>query len=62
MMEVGVAVDDAVVTLTGTVTSRAERLAAQEAALRVPGVQTVTNRIQVDSHRTGSAEITPRSR
>ena len=36
--EVGVEVDNGVVTLTGTVTSWAKRMAAQEAAHRVFGV------------------------
>ena len=45
--EVGVEVDDGVVTLTGTVTSWAKRLAAQEAARRVAGVRDVANGIAV---------------
>jgi hypothetical protein len=48
MMEIGVAVDDEVVKLTGTVTTRAERLAAQETALHVTGVRDVTNDLQVE--------------
>jgi osmotically-inducible protein OsmY len=47
MMEIGVAVDEAVVRLTGTVTSRCEWLAAQETALHVAGVRDVRNDIQV---------------
>ena len=45
--EVGVEVDGGVVTLTGTVTSWAKRLAAQEAARRVAGVRDVANDIAV---------------
>jgi osmotically-inducible protein OsmY len=45
--EVGVEVDNGVVTLTGTVTSWAKRMAAQEAARRVSGVLDVANDIQV---------------
>lgn len=45
--EVGVEVDGDVVTLTGTVTSWAKRLAAQEAARRVIGVLDVANDIKV---------------
>ena len=45
--EVGVSVDDGTVTLTGTVTSWAKRMAAQEAAHRVAGVLDVANDVQV---------------
>lgn len=45
--EVGVEVDSGVVTLTGTVSSWAKRLAAQDAAHRVIGVLDVANDIQV---------------
>ena len=45
--EVGVQVDGGVVTLTGTVTSWAKRMAAQEAAHRVIGVLDVANDIKV---------------
>lgn len=45
--EVGVQVDGGVVTLTGTVTSWAKRLAAQEATRRVIGVLDVANDIKV---------------
>ena len=45
--EVGVEVDNGVVTLTGTVTSWAKRVAAQEAARRVIGVLDVANDIKV---------------
>jgi osmotically-inducible protein OsmY len=45
--DVGVEVDNAVVTLTGTVSSWAKRIAAQDAAHRVAGVLDVANDIQV---------------
>lgn len=45
--EVGVEVDNCIVTLTGTVTSWAKRQAAQEAARRVIGVLDVANDIKV---------------
>ncbi|HEU4368353.1 MAG TPA: BON domain-containing protein [Methylomirabilota bacterium] len=45
--EVGVEVDNGVVTLTGTVTSWAKRIAAEEAAHRVSGVLDVANDIEV---------------
>jgi osmotically-inducible protein OsmY len=45
--DVGVVVDDGVVTLTGTVSSYGKRLAAQEAAHRVAGVLDVANDIKV---------------
>ena len=45
--KVGVTADRGVVTLTGTVGSFAEKLAAQEAAHRVPGVLDVANDLQV---------------
>ena len=45
--EVGVEVDQGVVTLTGTVASYAKKLAAKEAAHRVMGVLDVANDIQV---------------
>src|SRR5689334_19919179 len=46
--EVGVEVDQGVVTLTGTVDSYAKKQAAQEAAHRVIGVLDVANDIQVN--------------
>ena len=46
-IEVGVEVDNGVVTLTGTVMNWAKRLAAQEAARRVVGVLDVANDIKV---------------
>jgi osmotically-inducible protein OsmY len=54
--DVGVEVDRAVVTLTGTVSSYAKRMAAQEAAHRVAGVLDVVNDIQV--HLPGGLERT----
>ena len=45
--EVGVEVDEGVVTLTGTVASWAKRLAAQQAAHRAAGVLDVANGIEV---------------
>ena len=45
--EVGVGVNRGVVTLTGTVSSWAKKMAAQEAAHRVAGVLDVANDIQV---------------
>ena len=45
--DVGVEVDGGVVTLTGTVSSWAKRVAAQEAAHRVVGVLDVANDLQV---------------
>ena len=44
---IGVAADNGVVTLTGTATSLARRLAAEEAAHRVAGVLDVANDIEV---------------
>lgn len=46
-MDVGVEVDNGVVTLTGTVGSYAQKMAALEAAHRVAGVLDVANDIQV---------------
>src|SRR6185503_5079431 len=45
--EVGIEVDKGVVTLSGTVTSWAKRMAAAEAARRVVGVLDVANDIKV---------------
>ena len=45
--EIGVAVANGVVTLTGTVSSFAKKLAAQEAVHRVAGVLDVANDIKV---------------
>jgi osmotically-inducible protein OsmY len=45
--EIGVAVKDSIVTLTGWVDSFTKKWAAEEAALRVPGVKAVANDIEV---------------
>ena len=56
---IGVSVKDGVVTLSGHVSSYAEKFAAEEAAKRVHGVQAVVNEIGVklpgssDAHRRG---------
>jgi osmotically-inducible protein OsmY len=50
---IGVTVEEGVVTLTGTVGSFAERIAAQEAAHRVAGVLDVANEIEVRIKGTG---------
>jgi osmotically-inducible protein OsmY len=44
---IGVAVEDSIVTLTGHVHSCAERIAAEEAAQRVPGVRAVANDVEI---------------
>lgn len=54
--EVGVAVNDSIVTLTGWVDSYLKKLAAENAAHRVPGVKAVVNDIEV--RLPGSAERT----
>jgi osmotically-inducible protein OsmY len=54
--EVGVAVKDGIVTLTGWVDSYLKKIAAEEAAHRVPGVKAVVNNIEV--HLPSSAERT----
>ena len=54
--DVGVEVDDGVVTLTGTVDSYVKKLAAQEAAHRVHGVLDVVNNLTV--HLPGDGERT----
>ena len=45
--EIGVAVKDEIVTLTGWVNSYLKKVAAEEAALRVPSVKAVANDIEV---------------
>jgi len=54
--EIGVIVEDGIVTLTGCVYSYPEKWAAEKAALRVHGVKAVANNIEVklptESHRT----------
>ena len=54
--EIGVAVKDGIVTLTGAVDSYAKKLAAEEAAIRVHGVKAIANDIQV--HLPGVSENT----
>jgi osmotically-inducible protein OsmY len=46
--EIGVAVQEAVAALSGSVKSFAERQAAEEAALRISGIHDVANNIQVN--------------
>lgn len=58
--EIGVAVQDGIVTLTGTVSSYAEKLACEKAAKRVQGVLGVAQEIKVrlpDSYARSDAEI-----
>jgi osmotically-inducible protein OsmY len=55
--EIGVAVKDAVVTLTGTVDSFAKKWAAERAALRVRGVKAVANEIEVSLTPTGPTDV-----
>jgi osmotically-inducible protein OsmY len=45
--EIGVAVKDSIVTLTGWVDSYLKKMAAEEAAHRVPGVKAIANDIEV---------------
>jgi len=54
--EIGVSVKDGIVTLTGWVDSYLKKIAAEEAAHRVPGVKAVANDIEV--RLPGSAERT----
>ena len=49
---VGVAVDDGVVTLTGTVVTYAQKLAAERAVQRVDGVRALANDLSVRTPRT----------
>jgi osmotically-inducible protein OsmY len=51
--EIGVAVKDGVVTLTGTVDSYIKRWAAEDAALKVRGVRAVANDIEVRLSKEG---------
>jgi len=46
--EIGVSVDDGVVTLRGAIRSLPEKWAAEQAALRVAGVKAVANEIEVE--------------
>jgi osmotically-inducible protein OsmY len=57
---IGVAADKGVVTLTGSVSSYAEKLIAEDAAKRVFGVRAVANDVQVqlrDGHKRTDTEI-----
>lgn len=57
---VGVAVDGGVVTLTGTVSSLAEKWAAEDAVKRVKGVHAIAEEIQVDlpsAHRRDDTDV-----
>lgn len=51
--EIGVAVKEGIVTLTGTVDSYLKKMAAESAALRVPGVKALANDIEVRLLPTG---------
>jgi osmotically-inducible protein OsmY len=54
-MGLGVAADNGIVTLTGTVSSWRTRMAAEETALRVTGVSDVLNEIAVRSPESRNA-------
>ena len=58
--EIGVAVKDGVVTLTGTVDSYSKRYAAEQAAHRVRGVKAVANDIDVRLFASAVTPISPR--
>ena len=60
--DVGVEVDDHVVTLTGSVPTFAKKLAAEQAAHRVFGVQDVANDVEVllPGHKFTDTEIAKR--
>jgi osmotically-inducible protein OsmY len=61
---IGVAVDDGVVTLTGHVSSYAEKLAAEQAARRLTGVRAVAQEIEVrypSDKKTSDDEIAKRA-
>jgi osmotically-inducible protein OsmY len=61
---IGVAVDDGVVTLTGHVSSYAERIAAERAVRRVKGVRAIAQEIEVrcpSDEKTSDDEIAKRS-
>jgi osmotically-inducible protein OsmY len=51
LSDVHVSAEDGVVTLTGSVSTYAGKLAAQQAALDVAGVRGVTNRLEVKLDR-----------
>jgi osmotically-inducible protein OsmY len=57
--EIGVAVKDGVVTLTGTVDSYSKRYAAEQAAHRVRGVKAVANDIDTMRRDAVSAAAAP---
>src|SRR3954453_1732370 len=60
---IGVAVENGIVTLTGHVTSSAEKLTAEQAVRRVDGVVAVEPDIEVRAGRTGhDEEIARRAR
>lgn len=61
---IGVAVDEGIVTLTGHVTSFAEKTAAESAAQRVKGVRGIAQEIEVrfpDAKKTGDDQIAKRA-
>jgi osmotically-inducible protein OsmY len=58
--KIGVAASGGIVTLTGSVPSYAEKIAAEEAALRVLGVQAIANDLKIDlpqSHERTDTDI-----
>ena len=61
---IGVAVEDGVVTLTGHVSSYAEKLAAEEAVKRIKGVKAIAQEIEVrypDSKKSSDDQIAKRA-
>ena len=61
---IGVAVDAGIVTLTGTVRSYAEKVSAEQAALRVKGVRGIAEQIKVSypsQKKTGDNELAQRA-
>lgn len=61
---IGVAVDAGIVTLTGTVRSYAEKVSAEQAALRVKGVRGIAEKIKVNypfQKKTGDSELAQRA-
>jgi osmotically-inducible protein OsmY len=63
-VHIGVAIDNGVVTLTGHVTSYAEKLAAEEAVRRVKGVRAIAQEIEVrypGDKKTADDEIAARA-
>jgi len=62
--KIAVAVSDGIATLAGTVPSYAEKVAAEQAALRVKGVRAVAQEIKVvsaDAKKTGDGDIARRA-